>query len=108
MLYPCPACGFQTFDSSIGSYDICPICNWEDDEVQHRFPKMRGGANNQSLYEWQQELLKILPAEIEETQGFYRDVNWRPLRIEDCDAKEFGLEYFQEPDEIITKYYWQK
>jgi hypothetical protein len=43
--YPCPACGFEVFDDAPGSYDLCPVCDWEDDGVQLRYPSMRGGAN---------------------------------------------------------------
>lgn len=28
-----------------GSYEICPVCFWEDDRVQFRWPAMSGGAN---------------------------------------------------------------
>ena len=60
MPHPCPACGFEVFDEPAGSYDICPVCDWEDDEVQLRFPAMRGGANKESLFEWQQQVLERL------------------------------------------------
>jgi hypothetical protein len=58
MLYPCPVCGFEVFPDPPGSYDFYPICGWEDDEVQLRFPAMRGGANKASLFECQQHLLR--------------------------------------------------
>ena len=48
-LYPCPCCGYQVFSEAAGSYDICPICFWEDDLVQLVFPDMGGGANYFSL-----------------------------------------------------------
>jgi hypothetical protein len=38
--------------STRGSYDICPICGWEDDVSQLRFPRMHG-ANKVSLIEGQ-------------------------------------------------------
>ncbi len=66
MLYPCPACGFEVFDDMPGSYQICPICDWEDDAVQLKFPAMRGGANGESLFEKQQKEIKYLPLEIKE------------------------------------------
>lgn len=28
-----------------GSYEICPVCFWEDDGVQFRWPTMGDGAN---------------------------------------------------------------
>ena len=30
-------------------YDICPVCGWEADRVQERFPGMEGGANRMCL-----------------------------------------------------------
>jgi hypothetical protein len=51
--YPCPCCGHVVFDEEPGSYDICPICFWEDDVAQLRFPNMGGGPNYVSLIESQ-------------------------------------------------------
>jgi hypothetical protein len=42
--YPCPCCGYLVFGDPPGSDDIYPICFWEDDVSQRRFPE-RGGAN---------------------------------------------------------------
>lgn len=52
--FPCPACGFLVFDEASGSYDIWPICGWEDDAVQLVHPTYKGGANSDCLYEHQQ------------------------------------------------------
>jgi hypothetical protein len=50
--YPCLCCGYLTRDSvEIGSFDICPVCGWEDDNVQSRNPDVVGGANRASLTE---------------------------------------------------------
>lgn len=50
--FPCPCCGFFTLDEKPpGTYDICPLCGWEDDPVQHDDPTYRGGANHESLIE---------------------------------------------------------
>jgi hypothetical protein len=44
--YPCNCCGFRTLaDPSRGSYEICPVCFWEDDPVQNDDPSFTGGAN---------------------------------------------------------------
>lgn len=32
-----------------GSFDVCPVCGWEDDEVQFSDPDYPGGANEVSL-----------------------------------------------------------
>lgn len=50
--HPCPCCGFLTrTDEAYGTFDICPVCGWEDDNVQARDPDYRGGANKESLNE---------------------------------------------------------
>src|SRR3712207_8061939 len=47
---PCPCCGYRTLrEPEYGSYDICPVCFWEDDSVQFSDPDYRGGANHESL-----------------------------------------------------------
>ncbi|MFI5753623.1 CPCC family cysteine-rich protein [Streptomyces sp. NPDC051569] len=28
--YPCPCCGHRVLDAMPGSYEICPVCFWED------------------------------------------------------------------------------
>lgn len=48
--FPCPCCRFLTVsEQPPGSYEICPICGWEDDSVQFHNPKVSGGANDMSL-----------------------------------------------------------
>ena len=50
MSYPCPCCGYLTLgEEPPGSFEICPVCGWEDDEVQFKDPTFRGGANVMSL-----------------------------------------------------------
>ena len=46
----CPCCGRYIFDEK-GGYEICPVCGWEDDPSQKRWPDMDGGANRDSLNE---------------------------------------------------------
>ncbi len=50
--FPCPCCGFLTLEEEpTGTYDICPVCFWEDDNVQFHDPDYAGGANEVSLNE---------------------------------------------------------
>lgn len=50
--FSCPCCGYLTLDHpASGSYDICPVCFWEDDLVQNEDPAYAGGANEPSLTE---------------------------------------------------------
>src|SRR3989442_5133553 len=107
---PCPACGFFVFDKPSGSYDICPICGWEDDDVQLRYPTMQGGANKQSLYEYQLAWLEKIPLSVQEKNGYSRDKSWRPLRAEECAPKgvpRTGIQYFEAAGERPLSYYWQ-
>ena len=49
-MYPCPCCGFLTLtEEPPGTFEICPVCNWEDDAVQAANPMFEGGANSVSL-----------------------------------------------------------
>jgi len=47
--YRCPCCGYFTLDDGPGRFDICPVCNWEDDAIQSDDPDYKGGANVESL-----------------------------------------------------------
>ena len=48
--YPCPCCGNLTLpERAGGTYEICPVCLWEDDPVQLRDETYEGGANRVSL-----------------------------------------------------------
>ncbi|MFW3897547.1 CPCC family cysteine-rich protein [Pseudomonas bharatica] len=50
MRYHCPCCEYLTFDESPpGTFEICPVCGWEDDDAQFRDPTYDGGANSVSL-----------------------------------------------------------
>jgi hypothetical protein len=50
MNYACPCCDFLTLSEEIrGSFEICPVCNWEDDNVQFDNPTFVGGANHINL-----------------------------------------------------------
>ena len=39
---PCPCCGFLTrSEPDHGKFEICSVCNWEDDDVQFNNPDFR-------------------------------------------------------------------
>ena len=101
----------MTFDEPPGSYNLCAVCDWEDDGVQLRFPLMRGGANDESLFEYQQKILKTLPSVVKAAKGYRRDDQWRPLRPADCRDGEgmpqSGREYFDSIDAEEPGYYWR-
>ena len=60
MRFPCPCCGYLTFiDKPCGSFEICPVCYWEDDNIQRDDPDYTGGANDISLNEARKNYKKI-------------------------------------------------
>ena len=84
--HPCPCCGHLVFGEPPGSYDICPICFWEDDGVQLGYPLMAGGANARSLFDSQQEFARCGACEPRFTRNVRQpssdeplDPTWRPF-----------------------------
>lgn len=57
--YRCPCCGYLTLDSAPGFFDICPVCYWEDDNIQRGNPDYKGGANDVSLNQARENYQKI-------------------------------------------------
>ncbi|WP_091358719.1 CPCC family cysteine-rich protein [Amphritea atlantica] len=52
MNHQCPCCENRTLpgdDIFPGSFYVCPVCYWEDDNVQYDDPNFSGGANKESL-----------------------------------------------------------
>ena len=56
--FKCPVCGKYTFKNGPGSYEICPVCGWEDDKAQYHDPTLSGGANRLSLKEYKEQYEK--------------------------------------------------
>lgn len=49
-MHKCPCCGYLTLsEEPPGTFEICPVCNWEDDSVQFADPTFEGGSNRVSL-----------------------------------------------------------
>lgn len=116
--FPCPCCGHLVFDHEPGFHQVCPICGWEDDLSQLRFPRMPGGANVVSLFEAQQNF-RSYGASDRRSRGLTRDPvagelldpGWRPLNP-DQDNPETpgrGVSYsdsYPWPDTTVL-YYWR-
>jgi hypothetical protein len=50
--HACPCCACRTLEPAPpGTFEICPVCWWEDDNVQFENPRFAGGANSVSLEE---------------------------------------------------------
>jgi hypothetical protein len=48
--YACPCCDFLTLtEPPTGTFAICPVCRWEDDNIQFEDLDKEGGANAVSL-----------------------------------------------------------
>ncbi len=53
--YKCPCCGNYTLDyEPPATYEVCEICNWEDDGVQFYELDYKCGTNKMSLNEARQ------------------------------------------------------
>jgi len=81
--YTCPCCGHITFVDPPGSFDICPVCNWEDDFVQLEDPTYEGGANRPSLIQAQRNYREMGDADgikkKRPRRKYERDPDWRPF-----------------------------
>lgn len=69
----CPVCGKYDF-KRIGTFKICPICNWENYNVQssdHNFP---GGANDLSVNESRIEFFLLSHAGTKDKVKALRDI----------------------------------
>jgi hypothetical protein len=110
-IFPCPCCGFEVFSEPSGSYGICPLCGWEDDHVQLRFPAVAGGANKCSLAQSQVNALLKFPLTMSEAAGHRRALGWRPLLDDEClphgDEPASGIEYFIAAGGKPPPYYWE-
>ncbi len=61
MNYPCACCGYSTLDEEpSGTFAVCPVCYWEDDNIQNGDPTYEGGAIKK---EFVQEVRAPLPEE---------------------------------------------
>ncbi|NAT23927.1 CPCC family cysteine-rich protein [Pseudomonas syringae] len=106
---PCPCCGFVTLTWEYGSYDICPLCSWEDDAVQLANATSEGGANSISLADAQMSLLNKYPITVRLAGGFRRALGWRPLEANDLEAMN-ALKTFKHWHTIAVRWeseaYW--
>ncbi len=116
--YPCPCCGYVVFRHQPGSHEKCPVCLWEDDLAQLRFPRMPGSANSVSLEEAQQNFASFgaaarrLKAETRAPMSDDpREVGWRPLdpARDNIEEPTRGVRYAESYpfDDPTVLYYWR-
>lgn len=85
--YKCPCCEYFTLGEE-GSYDVCPVCFWEDDKAQYRDPDLTDGANKISLSEARRNY-QNLGASAEEFLPFVREpYEEEKTEHSDCDTDE--------------------
>ena len=103
------------FGQEPGSDDICPVCFWQDDIVQLRWPDFAGGANRPSLIEAQANYPNFGAAErrlVQHVRGAAAseeiDPAWRsfdPAR-DAVERRVSGVDYGMTFVDDRTKYYY--
>ena len=117
-LFPCPCCGYLVFDDRPGTYTCCPICDWEDDASQLRYPSMPGA--NVPLIEAQKNFAAIGASDprcIDRTRppgpDDVRDPEWRPITASDVARFDTEVELVpgskspDYPEDFTRLYYWR-
>ena len=117
-IYPCPCCGHLVFSQEPGNHQVCPICLWEDELAQLRFPLMPSLSNGVSL-RVAQDNYRSFGAARHKNQGLTRepvegeglDPGWRPLdpaidNIEEPQRGENYAETYPWRDPTVL-YYWR-
>jgi hypothetical protein len=101
-----------------GGNERCPICLWEDDLAQLRFPRMPGSANHVSLEDAQHNFAACGAAERRNAgavrapvAGEPRDLGWRPLdpTRDNIEEPQRGINYgdsYPLADTTVL-YYWR-
>ena len=107
----------MVFAEEPGSDDICPVCFWQDDLVQLRWPVLAGGANGPSLIEAQENYRRFGAVE-ERLVQYVRpptpaetvDPGWRRFDMALDRVEEFrsGVDYGRTyADDRTAYYYWR-
>ena len=82
--YTCPCCGFKTFSEKNGSYEICAVCSWQDDDVMNADPDYWGGANDVCLRQAQKNYIEFGASKKRfkgnlVTEFYEKDSLWKPV-----------------------------
>ena len=116
--YPCPCCGHLVFTQEPGSHEVCPICLWEDELAQLRFPLMPSISNGVSLHVAQENYRRCGAAQQKNKElgrapldGERVESGWRPLDpdIDNVEQPQRGEDYslsYPWRDRTVL-YYWR-
>ncbi len=116
--FPCPCCGYLMFSEQPGSYQTCPICLWQDNLAQLRFPLMPNVANPVSLQQAQKNYVACGTAERRNAgtgrQPLGDDVredSWRVLDVthDNVEEPQRGIDYADSYpiQDTTVLYYWR-
>jgi hypothetical protein len=110
--YPCPCCGHQVFAEPPGSYEICPVCGWEDDALQLEFATtLEGGANRLTLAAAQRRFARTGSQDPRMRPGAStavpRDPGWRPVDPARDRFERFGDAAAMRAPGGVALYYWR-
>jgi hypothetical protein len=112
--WPCPCCGHLTLPQGPGDYELCPVCFWEDDGGQLRWPLSADGANGISLGEAQRNFQQYGACHRESRNRVRRarrdeplDAGWRPIDFAVDDVERDPGDTFAIPwPADATRLYW--
>ncbi|MFD5034185.1 CPCC family cysteine-rich protein [Streptomyces sp. NPDC058405] len=111
--YPCVCCGHTVFEDPPGSSMICPVCKWEDDISQLRWPTMERGANRVSLVEAQRNYLASEVSELRfahrarpAATGEERPPGWRPISADEDSFEDPLVQEQPWPADWTVLYWW--
>jgi len=107
-LFTCPGCGYPTLTER-GGYDICDVCNWEDDnQDDNEAEKVWGGPNgNLSLTENRINIGKILTYHSDSLKTKVNlDPNYVLAAIKFYDKKKQEIESRMTGDETLEHPIW--
>ncbi|MFB9413942.1 CPCC family cysteine-rich protein [Dactylosporangium matsuzakiense] len=112
--YPCVCCGHLTLDEPPGSYEICPVCFWEDDLIQLRWPDWYGGANRPCLIEAQQNFRRFAACDERSRRHTRPALNdeplesaWRPIDPDRDRFEPHNVALAPWPDDRTLLYWWR-
>ncbi|OAS21573.1 hypothetical protein A8708_16730 [Paenibacillus oryzisoli] len=108
--YTCPCCGYKTFDEEpLGTYDICDVCDWEDDAVMNENPDYWGGANAVCLRQAQRNFIiygakeKKYLDNVFPRDAYEQDLSWKPVWGNEPKLDEAKLAEIQIDGNVIDK-----